>query len=57
MLEKDFEAYEIALLKQNIKTIPKRMRLPKMLMYSAVAFTLFLPIVMQIVDSFKGIFG
>lgn len=57
MLERDFEAYEIALLKQNIQTIPKRMRLPKMLMYSAVAFALFLPIVMQIIDSFKGIFG
>ncbi len=57
MLERDFEAYEIALLKQNVKTIPKRMRLPKMLMYSAVAFTLFLPIIMQIIDSFKGIFG
>lgn len=57
MLEKDFEAYEVALLRQNIKTIPGRMKLPKMLMYSAVAFALFLPIVMQIIDSFVGIFG
>lgn len=57
MLEKDFTAYEISLLKQNVKTIPNRMRLPKMLMYTSVFVALFFPIAMQVVESFKTIFS
>jgi hypothetical protein len=56
MLERDFNAYEMTLLKQNVKRIPERMRLPKMLMYSAVALALFFPILMQVLDSFKLFF-
>lgn len=57
MLERDFNSYEMVLLKQNIKRIPERMRLPKMLMYSSVALALFFPIIMQVVESFSLFFG
>lgn len=56
MLERDFTAFEMTLLKQNIKRIPDKMRLPKMLMYSSVAASLFFPIIMQVVDSFMLFF-
>lgn len=57
MLERDFNAYEMTMLKQNIKTIPDRMKLPKMLMYSSVALTLFFPILMQVIESFSLFFN
>lgn len=57
MLERDFTAFEMTLLKQNIKRIPEKMRLPKMLMYSAVAAALFFPIIMQVVESFMLFFA
>jgi hypothetical protein len=57
MLERDFNSYEMVLLKQNIKRIPERMRLPKMLMYSSVALALFFPIIMQVIESFSLFFG
>lgn len=56
MLERDFNAYEMTLLKQNVKRIPERMRLPKMLMYSSVALALFFPILMQVLESFQTFF-
>lgn len=56
MLERDFTAYEMTLLKQNIKRIPAKMRLPKMLMYSAVVLALFFPILMQVLESFSLFF-
>lgn len=57
MLERDFNSYEMVLLKQNIKRIPERMRLPKMLMYSSVALSLFFPIIMQVLESFSLFFN
>lgn len=57
MLERDFTAYEMTLLKQNIKRIPGKMRLPKMLMYSAVVLALFFPILMQVLESFTLFFA
>ena len=57
MLERDFTAYEMTLLKQNVKKIPEKTRLPKMLMYSAVAAALFFPIIMQVVESFLLFFS
>lgn len=57
MLERDFNAFEMTLLKQNVKRIPEKMRLPKMLMYSAVAAALFFPIIMQVVESFMLFFS
>ena len=57
MLERDFNAFEVTLLKRSLKTIPERMRLPKMLLYSAVAITLFFPIIMQVVESFQMFFA
>lgn len=57
MLERDFTAYEMTLLKQNIKRIPAKMRLPKMLMYSAVVLALFFPILMQVLESFSLFFS
>lgn len=56
MLERDFNSFEVTLLKQNIKRIPEKMRLPKMLMYSSVALALFFPILMQVVESFMMFF-
>ena len=56
MLERDFNAFEMTLLKQNVKRIPEKMRLPKMLMYSAVALALFFPILMQVLESFQLFF-
>ncbi|MBQ8806230.1 MAG: hypothetical protein IJZ68_07060 [Bacteroidaceae bacterium] len=56
MLERDFNAFEMTMLKQNVKRIPEKMRLPKMLMYSAVALALFFPIIMQVVESFQLFF-
>lgn len=56
MLERDFNSFEITLLKQNVKRIPERMRIPKMLMYSAVALALFFPIIMQVIEAFRMFF-
>lgn len=56
MLERDFTSYEIALLKQDVKKIPAKMRLPKMLMYSSVVLSLFFPILMQVLESFQEFF-
>ena len=56
MLERDFTSFEISLLKANVKSIPERMRIPKMLMYTSVFLTLFFPIIMQVIDSFKQVF-
>lgn len=56
MLERDFNAYEMTILKKNVKSIPEKMRIPKMLMYSSVAVALFFPILMQVVESFKMFF-
>lgn len=56
MLEKDLREYEIHFLKQSVKTIPNRMRLPKGLMYATMAIALFFPLIMQIVGSFKDVF-
>lgn len=57
MLERDFNAFEVTLLKRSLKTIPERMRLPKLLLYSAVAITLFFPILMQVIESFQMFFA
>lgn len=57
MLETDFTQYEVATLKKAIKTIPQKMQLPKLLIFTSVLGTLATPLVMQIVSSFKDIFG
>lgn len=57
MLEKDFSAYEVTLLKQNIKTIPEKMRFPKTCMFISIFATMFVPILLQVADSFMAIFG
>jgi hypothetical protein len=57
MLEKDFTAFEINRLKKSIKTIPQRMQIPKILIFTAIAMAMFTPLAMQIVDSFKSIFS
>ena len=56
MLERDFTAFEMTLLKQNVKRIPEKMRFPKALMYTAVVAALFFPILMQVWESFSLFF-
>ena len=56
MLERDFTNYEVTMLKRKVKSIPNRMRIPKLLMYTSVFLTLFYPIVCQVIDSFKEVF-
>ena len=57
MLEKDFTQFEISSLKKAIKSIPQKMQLPKILIFSSVFLALATPLGIQIVDSFKTIFG
>lgn len=57
MLEKDFSSFEVNVLKKAIKTIPQKMQLPKILLFSSIFLTMFLPLAMQIVDSFRTIFN
>lgn len=56
MLERDMSAYWVSYLRSNIQTIPARMRVPKILMYAAVAIAMFYPLIMQIVESFRDVF-
>lgn len=56
MLEKDFTSFEINILKKNIKTIPQKMQAPKILLFSSIFITLFLPLALEIVGSFRDIF-
>lgn len=56
MLERDMAAYEVSFLRSNVDTIPRRMRLPKILMYIAVAIAMFYPLIMQIIESFMVVF-
>lgn len=57
MLEKDFTAFEVNVLKKSIKTIPQKMNAPKVLLFTSIFITLFLPLAMEIIASFKDIFG
>ena len=57
MLDKDFTAFQKTLLHQQVKTISKRMGLPKLLMTAMIFLTMFFPIVMQVITSFKEVFN
>lgn len=56
MLEKDFTSFEVNVLKKAIKTIPQKMQAPKILLFTSIFLTLFLPLALEIVGSFKQIF-
>ena len=50
------ENFEKVLLKQNVKTIPKKMMIPKILMVTALILAFAFPIIVQVVESFKVMF-
>lgn len=56
MLERDFTAFEINDLKRSVKSIPRKMQTAKILILASIMITLFFPLVMQIIESFNGLF-
>ena len=56
MLERDFTAFEINDLKRSVKSIPRKMQTAKVFILLAIMITLFLPLGMQIAESFEGLF-